>query len=293
MNSIIKTQILLLLVVSLVSCKKEIDINLPETDSKLVVNSFFTGDSKIKVHLSKSIGILENTIPECNDATVIVMENNIIIDTMYKASGYYYSNKKTAINNKYALIVSAPNMDTVLCQDMIPEKITLQSCIFTDSVLIDEDGLIINELKLDFQDSAGPDFYEVELEAKNIANNYTILTWFKKNSDPIITSTGLLDYNPKTLIFSDKMFNGKRCSVKVYYAVQRGVGNYRLKISFRSISEPYFRYKEKQYAYQFSLENDIFSGMSEPVQLYSNINGGYGIFAGYSTDEKIITVAGK
>jgi hypothetical protein len=33
--------------------------------------------------------------------------------------------------------------------------------------------------------------------------------------------------------------------------------------------------------------------MSEPIQLYSNIPGGYGIFAAYSTDEKVITVAAK
>jgi hypothetical protein len=33
--------------------------------------------------------------------------------------------------------------------------------------------------------------------------------------------------------------------------------------------------------------------MSEPINLYSNITGGYGIFAGYSSDEKIITVSGK
>jgi hypothetical protein len=88
------------------------------------------------------------------------------------------------------------------------------------------------------------------------------------------------------------MFDGKHCSVKIYFAT-RTYAEYNLKISFRSVSESYYKYKERQFAYLFSLENDILSGMSEPINLYSNIMGGYGIFAGYSTDEKLITIQGK
>jgi hypothetical protein len=269
-----------------------IDIELPATDPKIVVNSFFTENSRIKVHLSKSIGILENIIPECTDATVILRENNIIIDTLYFQSGYYYSHILAETNKNYALEIIAPGMVTVFCKDLIPGKTLLQSMVCTDSVLIDEDGFIINELKLDFQDLAGPTFYEVELSANDIVHNYEMGLWFKKNSDPIITSTGLLDYNPRTLIFTDKMYDGKHCSVKIYFATQSD-SDYKLKITFRSVSESYYKYKEKQFAYLFSLDSDIFSGMSEPINLYSNITGGYGIFAGYSSDEKEIIVSGK
>ena len=281
--------LLLVIVASLTSCQKVIDIELPPTDPKIVVNSFFTDNSPIKIHLSRSIAVLENTFPECNGATVILRENNIIIDTLFFQSGYYYSHILAEINNNYALEVIVPGMEKVFCEDLIPEKALLQNYVCTDSVLIDEDGFIINELKLDFQDSAGPSFYEVQLSAKYIIdNNYTSI-WFKKNSDPIITSTGLLDYNPKTLIFTDKMFDGKHCSVKIYFATQ-AYADYNLTITFRSVSESYYKYKERQYAFLFSLENDIFSGMSEPINLYSNVRGGYGIFAGYSSDERTIIV---
>lgn len=281
--------LLFVIVASLTSCQKVIDIELPPTDPKFVVNSFFTDNSPIKIHLSKSIAVLENTFPECNGATVILRENNIIIDTLFFQSGYYYSHILAEINNNYALEVIVPGMEKVFCEDLIPEKALLQNYVCTDSVLIDEDGFIINELKLDFQDSAGPSFYEVQLSAKYIIdNNYTSI-WFKKNSDPIITSTGLLDYNPKTLIFTDRMFDGKHCSVKIYFATQ-AYADYNLTITFRSVSESYYKYKERQYAFLFSLENDIFSGMSEPINLYSNVRGGYGIFAGYSSDERTIIV---
>lgn len=292
MRLFLKTIVLIAILTSFQSCKKVIDIDLPPTDSKVVVNSFFTEDSQIKIHLSKSIGILENIIPECTDAMVFVRGNDILIDTMYLESGYYYSHIKAEKKIKYSLEITIPGMDTVFCEDIIPEKTFLQNCVYTDSVLIDEDGMVINELKLDFLDLAGPTFYEVELTAIDIINNYKWSPWFKKNSDPVITSTGLLDYNPRTLIFTDKMFDGKHCSVKIYFATQ-SYSDYKLKINFRSVSESYYKYKEKQFAYLFSLENDIFSGMSEPINLYSNITGGYGIFAGYTSDEKPIIVTGK
>ena len=280
------------ILISFQSCRKVIEIDLPPADSKVVVNSFFTDGDPIKVNLSKSIGVLDNIIPECKNATIILLINNVKTDTLYPDNGYYYSHVLAERGKNYSLIVHVPNMDSVLCEDIIPEKTILQNCICTDSVLIDEDRFIINELKLDFQDSAGLSFYEVQLSANYIIdNNYTSI-WFRKNSDPIITSTGLLDYNPKTLIFTDKLFDGKHCSVKIYFATQ-AYADYNLKITFRSVSESYYKYKERQYAYLFSLENDIFSGMSDPINLYSNIKGGYGIFAGYSSDEKIITVSGK
>jgi len=277
------------------SCKKVIEIDLPLSDSKVVVNSFFTDNSQIKVHLSKSIGVLDNQIPDCNDATVLLLNDNVIIDTFYVARGYYYSHLKADRGKEYSLIITVPDMDSVLCGDFIPEKTIIQSYTFTDSVMTDEDGFSINELQLDFTDLTGPNYYEVELSAESVSQNQInkLGVWFKKNSDPIIISTGLLDYNPKTLIFTDKMFDGKSCSVKVYFAVQTVVSEYTLKIIFRSISESYFNYKEKQFAYLFSLESDIFSGMSEPIQLYSNITGGYGIFAGYSSDEKVINVTAR
>jgi hypothetical protein len=292
MGPFLKIPTLFVILSSLLSCKKVIDIELPETAPKIVVNSFFTDNSKIKVHLSKSIGILENIIPECTDATIIVRGNDIIIDTMYFESGYYHSHILSENNNNYALEILTPGVEPVYCEDIIPEKTIIQNFVCTDSVLIDEDGMIINELKLDFQDFAGPSFYEVELSAKDTINNYTTGLWFKKNSDPVITSTGLLDYNPKTLIFTDKMFDGKHCSVKIYFAYDWD-RNYSIKLIFRSVSESYYKYKERQFAYLFSLENDIFSGMSEPINLYSNITGGYGIFAGYTSDEKVIIIPGK
>ena len=277
--------------ISLHSCKKVIDIDLPPADSKVVVNSFFTDGSPIQLHLSKSIGILDDGFPECNDATVVLLVNNVKTDTLYPDDGFYYSHIIAERGKNYSLAVSVPDMDSVFCEDIIPERTIIQNCVLTDSELTDDYGYNVKELKLDFQDSPGPGFYEVELAGKDINGEKVFIT-FSRNSDPIITSTGLLDYSPRTLIFTDEMFDGKACSVKIYFGSD-WYCDYNLRIILRSVSEAYYKYKEKQFAYLFSLDYDIISGMSEPVNLYSNISGGYGIFAGYSYDEKTIIIPGK
>ena len=290
MKSLLRFSFYLIFLIIIQACTKIIDIDLPEHDEKIIVNSFFTDGRPVMVHLSKSISVLENSIPLCENAFIQLSENNTVIDTLNRSGDYYYSDVIPEVAKDYSLNISVPGMDSVICRDIIPVKTILQSYVLTKSVMTNEDGFVINELQLNFHDSAGPNFYEVELTAETLITEYNMGLWFMKNSDPIITSTGLLDYDPKTLIFSDKMFDGKSCSVKVYFAIQSGEPDYRLKVIFRSVSESYFRYKEKQFAYLFSLETDIFSGMSEPIQLFSNITGGYGIFAGYSSDNRTIDV---
>lgn len=275
------------------SCTKIIDIDLPEHKEKIIVNSFFTSGKPLKVHLSKSISVLEDSIPLYDNALIKLLQDNTVIDTLYREGDYYLSNVKPEKAKHYTLIINAPGMDSIICSDMIPETVPIQSYRLTDSVMIAEDGFIIMQCELSFTDPPGKNYYEISMATK------PTFFWLMKNTDPVLVSTSLLDYNPKTLIFNDNLFDGKATSIKVNYGVRDGlfqkIGNgpgyqYPLSVSFRSVSEPYFLYKQKQIVYLFSLESDILTGQPEPVQLYSNVEGGYGIFAGYSSDNKTINV---
>lgn len=191
-------------------------------------------------------------------------------------------------------------MDSVTCNDVIPERTIIQNYNLTDSVMINEDGFPITTFELNFTDQPGPNYYEISMVAEYPSYGQPSKrdVTFEKNSDPVLTSTGLLDYRPKTLIFSDYLFNEKTYSLKVNYSIYADIPKigdgpsygYKLHLSFRSVSESYYKYKEKQIVYLFGLDPDVFSGTSEPVQLFSNITGGYGIFAGYSSDDKSIDV---
>jgi hypothetical protein len=157
------------------------------------------------------------------------------------------------------------------------------------------------QLELGFTDKPGPDYYELSI----IAEYYVDIdlrrqnVGFKYSTDPVLVSTGLLDYYSESIVFTDELFDGEQTSIKANYWIQTGemplIGegpeySYLLFVSFRSISESYYNYIRKQIIYQYSLESSIFTGLPDPVHMYSNINGGYGIFAGYSSDNKTINV---
>jgi hypothetical protein len=279
----------LIFLIIIQACTKVIDIDLPEHDEKIIVNSFFTDGRPVKVHLTKSISVLEDSIPLCENAFIQLLENNTLIDTLNRSGDYYYSDVIPEVAKDYSLNISVPGMDSVICHDVIPEKVPIQSYKLADSILINDYDLPVMQIEFIFTDPPEKNYYEISLEIDRGG------LWLMNNTDPVFVSEGLLDYDPRTLIFKDDLFDGKTTSVKVNYAIQVATGGgteyeYKLSVSFRSISESYYLYRQKQIVYQYGLYSDIFTGASEPVQLYSNITGGYGIFAGYSSDNRTIDV---
>jgi len=79
-----------------------------------------------------------------------------------------------------------------------------------------------------------------------------------ENSDPIITSTGLLDYNPKTLISPIKCLM-ETLLVKIYFATQAYAG-YNLKITSDQFLNITTNTRKDSSPICSGLENDISVG---------------------------------
>jgi hypothetical protein len=283
------------------TCTKIIEIDFPEHEPKLVVNSLFTDGQRIRVHLSKTASAYEYSTPTFENGLVRLFCNDEEIDTLIFNNGYYFSNINAEQGEKYSLKVSAPEMDDVSSEDSIPGKTLIESYVHRDSVMMNDYNYPVMQLELGFTDKPGPDFYELSVIADYyVADfNYRHSVGFKYSTDPVLVSTGLLDYYAESIVFTDELFDAEQTSIKANYWIQTGemplIGEgpeygYILFVSLRSISESYYNYIRKQIIYQFSLESNIFTGLPDPVHMYSNITGGYGIFAGYSSDNKTINV---
>ena len=110
-------------------------------------------------------------------------------------------------------------------------------------------------------------------------------------------------YSPEGLPFSDYGIEGKTHTLVVKEIIQGGMGvmfplsgytHMIRKISLYSISESYYNYLVSR-LYNESYDSDLHGGMidlglTEPLQTYTNIVGGVGIFASYCVDEKDIDV---
>jgi len=287
--------------ISCTFCTKVIEIDIPSHDPALVVNSLFTDGQRIRVHLSKTASAFDYSTPTVENGLVRLFCNDEEIDTLIFNNGYYYSDVVALRKEKYSLLVSTPGLGEVSSEDIIPTTTLIESYVHRDSIMMNDNNYPVMQLELGFTDKPGRDFYELSVIADYYVAgfNYRHSVGFMYSTDPVLVSTGLLDFYAESIVFTDELFDGEQTSIKANYWIQTGemplIGEgpeygYILFVSLGSISESYYNYIRKQIIYQYSLESNIFTGLLDPVNMYSNITGGYGIFAGYSSDNKTINV---
>ena len=277
----------------LFACTKEINIELPKQEPKIVVNSLFTNKEPFQVYLTKTRTPFETKEFFIDNAKVIIYSGNIADTLQYTGDGIYTSSVLGLANSEYRIDVISNGFDKVTSKDYIPKQIE-QPMIsgFRDSVGVDEEGYYYSQFTIAFKDDASErNFYEISIKDLVFGDE----TWVKPcfSNDPIIVAEGLNDYYPKTIVFSDAFFNGKEKELAInYYPVAYGKpsggsgelvdANYKVIVRFKNISENYYKYKKKLEVHLSGQDFDFWEGSGDPVQMFSNITDGYCIFAGYT-----------
>jgi hypothetical protein len=91
------------------------------------------------------------------------------------------------------------------------------------------------------------------------------------------------------MIFSDKLFNGEQITMKIttdYQVNQYPADSVSFEVCLFNLSENYYKYATSFYN-QVVADKDFYA---EPSPIFSNIEGGRGIFAAYSRSSKTITL---
>ena len=181
----------------------------------------------------------------------------------------------------------------------IPEIIPLTSTNILPIAYIDETESVHSEVSIAFTDPASKaNFYEVVISDISEKFDYELST-----TNPIITSESyypaLVDFKnnkPKALLFADSKINGQNIDLKVYYTPPQTISDHRyisdhiISIHLRNVTEEYYKNKTTFIQHQYSLQEDILNGAGEPINVFSNIHNGYGVFAGYNNSIQSIHV---
>lgn len=279
----------LFLIFFVTSCSKEVSVDLPEIEPKTVIGRLFTTDRAFSVYVSKTAAILDNNEYLEKNANIILYENGQFFDTLrYDSAGWYSSNKIPSVEKNYEINLISPNKPIVSASDVIPEKTFIKSAIFKDSAIYNQDGYHA-ELDIVLTDNAAKRNY-YELFALHSYTEGGVLKYrhveFLCNliSDYVIKAEGLLNYELSSFVFSDELINGKSHEFKLYFYRYEEMKNSNIVVVLRSISEAMYNYKKKIIIHANNQQGEIWNGVGEPVNMYSNINNGVGIFAGYSFD---------
>jgi len=300
---------IILILFSFFSCTKEIEIDIPQKKSKLVVYSTIVpltlpAPKALGIKLQSSLHIFDKSQSKIDDAIVMYYENGALKDTLkcIDSSGIYpisnTMNDYPVAGKNYSIKVIKNGFETATANTTIPSKVKIIDTAITPIAYFDDTGSVFSEISVTFTDPVDEvNYYEIavsDIALKNDSSNY----YYELSSyDNIITSESyypsLIRFyvdKPKYLLFTDKEINGQTHTLNIYYSPpqfeedNRYILNHYISVHLRNVTRDYYKFKTTMIQHLYNREEDILYGMGEPINVISNINNGYGLFAGFNTD---------
>ncbi len=305
MRTLCSTTAMLTIILACTGCETTVQVDLPPHESQLVVNGFFAPDSLWQVRLSNTVSFTDVTrLAVVDNAVVEVWANDQKLTTLASigAGRYKSAFSPPSSTGRYTLKVQADGFEPIEGEGYLPEE-TAQASLEYRFISINEEQ---SEIKYSLILQDAPDrtnYYSLyALQRFVIRNNGELIDdqtfrWSIKTNDPVLTNSDFFDAEPSyfdQVVFDDNLFNGRTYELDFaidYYSI--GVDGppeitYELStnIVLLEMSEDMFTFWQTADR-QRDAANDPFS---EPVQVYSNMSNGFGIFAGYRVQVFPVTI---
>ena len=285
MRNQLKLIVAVLGILSFTSCEKVIPYKGENKDSLLVVNQIIERDSTFAVQVQRSIFFLESNSTDItiNDALVTItnLSNGTSETQSVGVNGRYDFVMVAQEGTKYRIDASHSLYPAVSSETSIPYVIPLLS-VDTSSVesVNSINGRTMNAT-LRWNDPVGQNRYIVVVKWKSDFNfepsNFQLVS-----KDFAISSGGGNEFGESLysefFALDDASFDGGQKEFKVSFDKPLSIetGEYQFEL---------YHCTEEAYRYLISSDLSQFSGgdpFTEPVKVFANITGGYGIFAGIS-----------
>lgn len=272
--------IIIILVILLSSCEKPIVFTEEIKEPKLVINSFFNPDSTWTIYLSHSLTVIDQgELDPVDNATVKLFENEEFIANLdLAANGKYVSAMKPLENKKYRIEAEAPGYKKVSSISNVPKESIQVLSIDTSRVnFFDEEYL---KFKIEVND-VGEELHYYGIRLFGFNEGYLSPVYFR-SADPVLNVGS--DY-VESATFTNELFTNSVTTIELSADVLMYDGSGfifdRIILVIETFSEEAYLYNRSYEAYQTAID-DFFA---QPVQVFSNIENGFGIFGGFRTLE--------
>ncbi|HLN19644.1 MAG TPA: DUF4249 domain-containing protein [Bacteroidales bacterium] len=275
--------ILLLLIAFLTGCESEVNnVKLPDFKPQIVISAFITPGNNITyadVSTTKRVfGVLGNDILR---GAVSVTISDGEKETIMTRSGdrFFFRNESNSISpgKTYSLKVISQYYPEASSSCTVPDRIRQNITLDTFSIARSEMGFNWNELmfRLSFDDQPGKE------------NFYRVILRYIAYSSP----TGYRKYTEDYYIPLEKeLFTDKKVNSEGKFTIEDRLNFYPSTYNDSAFLKVYILNTDNSY-YLFhksigDYDNNP-SPFSEPSLVYSNINGGVGIFSSFTSDSLI------
>lgn len=291
---------LLIALVKLSSCELIVDVDVPYDGDKLVINGVQQLDQPWKVDLSYSKYILSNlyqggflSVP--NASVTVYGDEGEVFELQPDSLGYYVHNSYPREGHKYTIVAHSNESNEVKADMSVPTAVKIRSVKWDSTAVSHSNSSGVEywgarlPLTVTFDDPPGEkNYYSVGVIVKfTVTRNYpgepgprtdTITQFFQA----AIVDPGIATEEEHKTRFSDVLFDGTTYSapMEVMAGGAPDFSTYQVEVRLISLSEDQFRYEESISLYR-QTNGDPFA---QPVQIYSNVQNGFGIFAASSVD---------
>ncbi len=294
------------------TCEREVELDIGQPKDRLSVYCSFESEQQMVLQLGKSRAVI-NRAPEefLPNATVNLYEGTSFLEQLKfipqpsdtSLPPHYVSTETTFKEGRsYRIEASLSGFDDIQAESSIPPHSTIRNMRSYDLV-IDKDskpGLSIYSYKINVKIN----------DPQEAGNYYHLIVYqeiFKKEgqSDGTVTnkhffqplafdissnSNDIVSYLNQGILIKDNPFNNSGYNFEMEEITLNPITDH-LGLTYfalRTVSEEYYLF-HSSFARQYNA--DITGNLfSEPVFIFENVNNGYGIFAGYSTQWAAIDV---
>jgi hypothetical protein len=298
----------------LFGCEKDIDFNGKTPSPKIVVNSIINARSDTnRIKISESVfdysnqqpGIIEN--PDIHLSINGKECDQIWLDTIIDVHSYYKFVSALNIDDKIEFSIHTAKHGTVKGYDHVPDITEIKNI---ETSWFKKDGLSYLRMYVTLKDNAHErNFYRIVIKSQanlvHPSQQESLNYW---DLQDVFVDDEILFHNPTETeeagnspnlyrIFSDELFQGKEYTLNVYIRYDNYAENpetdyvkQSVKAEIHTLSEKLYQNLNSQESASGMATGDVFS---EPVKIYTNMQGGYGILGIYNITEKEKVVAEK
>lgn len=284
------------------SCSKLISDEFSPFEPVPAINGILVAGRNVNVHVSQVETIDNTNLQYINDAMITLFKNGTAVTEMpLYEYGLYYSHEIVRPGEVYSCSIRIDGFPDLFCVDSIPSRTQVRITGHTSTAKINEEGGYNEGITFEFQDDPdAEDYYEVIVDKRE--------SWGRTSSyafdetSKVLLNEGLEPYTTESVVFSDKLMEGSAISMTLdfegannrhcYYRDSCVFKDYEhtVIVELRHVSREYYRFKKDFYFYEKNLYPQIIEGSASAFTMYSNIENGMGIFAGYTVSVDSIWV---
>ncbi|MBK8195536.1 MAG: DUF4249 family protein [Lewinellaceae bacterium] len=298
---------ILIAFIFLVQCAREVTIDIPEEETRIVAVCHFTPGETFKVKVSLSQPVYDSgdpVIPEKVDLTLA--KEGAFIDKLYAATSddgqlYWESRDLAEPGVAFSITARVDGMKTIYATSAVPPHypvapVQIKPADISETILSDGRRLLNVPLELHLEQlpEKNPFFafslkHDVDV-LQNVGGewvtDYTYEGLPTNYSADGRTLSLLYDLSEPVVLISDKFWSEDHRTLyldaKIPYDPAKHEKPRRIYVEWRTLSEEFYRYHLSIARQGSTLP------LSDPDAVYNNVQDGYGNFSGYSVEVEMV-----